>query len=522
MLDTKNHHVTLYREQFKSFYKCEMCATHPNKVYEMYCKTCDLPICPQCTEHRHHRQQKIRIAYKEKREQNENILINIRSETLYKAYGLDFRLEKIVNSEIAIYQNEITPRQSEAMLTKSRKLKDLMDLFQGKVIVKYRLLLIYRVCQQEMNTNKHISKVLAYEHGYEKSENTPVQFLRFIKNTRLPQMQDNPKGLLTLSPAIKTEDLIELLSKIQLTETRKRKLRAEDELTLMPSIALQKSFTVKSVDSCSHISCVTPDRIWLSDSKYLNLTDTSTGNKLFSVNISCFQFSGIHTVNTAFELIYINKNYDINKLSSDMKTTVMFIKSENDWLPMCVYSSPSSGDLLVGMRSRFDRSAVGKVARYSKTGQISQFTQCSKVPETLFSNPIYITENNNGDVVVSDWDRCAVVVTSNEGIHRFSYTRPPPGLKPAGICTDALLHILVCDYHTDTVQMLDENGHFLSYLLIKQCSGIDGNRPRSLSYDVNTHRIWVGSQNKVSVYRYVDRHITLTRKFYYLLILMYD
>uniref|UniRef100_A0A8W8NXR4 Uncharacterized protein n=1 Tax=Magallana gigas TaxID=29159 RepID=A0A8W8NXR4_MAGGI len=36
--------------------------------------------------------------------------------------------------------------------------------------------------------------------------------------------------------------------------------------------------------------------------------------------------------------------------------------------------------------------------------------------------------------------------------------------------------------------------------------------PQSLSYDVNTHRLWVGSlwDNKVCVYRYITRQDALT------------
>nr|XP_034309425.1 uncharacterized protein LOC117683721 [Crassostrea gigas] len=105
----------------------------------------------------------------------------------------------------------------------------------------------------------------------------------------------------------------------------------------------------------------------------------------------------------------------------------------------------------------------------------------------------------------------AVVVTEHGGRHRFSYTGPPSGsgLEPRGICTDALSHIMVCDGITLTVQMLDKDGQFLSHLLTKSQ---EMGEPWSLSYDVNTHRLWVGSgdNNKVSVYRYFTRQDALT------------
>lgn len=43
--------------------------------------------------------------------------------------------------------------------------------------------------------------------------------------------------------------------------------------------------------------------------------------------------------------------------------------------------------------------------------------------------PRYITENNNGDIVVTDFDigPGAVVVTNENGSHRFSFTGHPSG-----------------------------------------------------------------------------------------------
>eukprot|EP00105_Crassostrea_gigas_P033965 XP_019918113.1 PREDICTED: uncharacterized protein LOC109617067 [Crassostrea gigas] len=182
---------------------------------------------------------------------------------------------------------------------------------------------------------------------------------------------------------------------------------------------------------------------------------------------------------------------------------------------MCVYWSPSTGDLLVGM---YNNDAVtGKVTRYNLSGQLTQTIQHDNTGRRLYSFPIYITENNNGDVVVSDYDDYTesgtVVVTALGGRHRFSYTGHPSGsrIDPRGISTDALSHILVCDYETKTVQMLDKDGQFLSYLLTKsQEMGV----PCILSYDVNTHRLWVGSRdnNKVCVYRYITRQDALTDK----------
>lgn len=134
--------------------------------------------------------------------------------------------------------------------------------------------------------------------------------------------------------------------------------------------------------------------------------------------------------------------------------------------------------------------------------------------ELYFSSiPKFITENNNGDVVISALnmtsheDKSGVVAVINQnGTSRFIYKGHPQAseLRPRGICTDALSHILVCDLKTHSVQMLDKDGKFLSYLLIRP-PGIF--TPSSLFYDSKTHHLWVGSidRNTVCVYRYLSR-----------------
>lgn len=132
----------------------------------------------------------------------------------------------------------------------------------------------------------------------------------------------------------------------------------------------------------------------------------------------------------------------------------------------------------------------------------------------MYKLPIYTAENNNGDVVVSDLDLFAGadVVTDCRGKHRFSYTgnSPGSGLLPCGICTDALSHILVCDNKTETIHIhvLDVDGHYLSYISTKSLETV---RPHNLSYDHNTHRLWVKSEkNKLWVFQYISDQTVLT------------
>lgn len=120
----------------------------------------------------------------------------------------------------------------------------------------------------------------------------------------------------------------------------------------------------------------------------------------------------------------------------------------------------------------------------------------------LYCYPLYTTDNNNGDIVVSDSGKHAVVVTDNEGNLRFSYTGPHSILSPEGICTDPLSHILLCKGLK--VHIIDKDGHFLSYFLDAQPGMFI---PQCIYYDVNSHLLWIASSwnNNISIYKYITR-----------------
>lgn len=328
-----------------------------------------------------------------------------------------------------------------------------------------------------------------------------------------------------------TDDLIEPRSKIQIIEEEKP---TEGNICLLKLVSppeLLHTLRVTGVDSFGHIACVTSGRAWVSDGYNCIILTNTKGHTLHRL-FNCYNdlleeglCNGIHTVNGEGELIYIESNVIIiYKLSQDLKSSTALLKfSDPTWKPMSVYWSNFTRDLLVGMYNGVTE--TGKVVRYNEAGQLTQTIQHDNTGLDLYRRPLFITVNNNEDVVVSDndIDTGALVVTDHEGKHRFTYTghQSESRVLPHGICTDVLSHILVCDDITNTVQMLDKDGRFLSLL---QTISQEMNNPRSLSYDVNTHCIWVGSQNenKLCVYRHLTHQNDQTCKtnlsFYHFLI----
>ncbi|XP_052683225.1 uncharacterized protein LOC128163636 [Crassostrea angulata] len=518
-LQTIDHDVVSHRDKINYIPTQEICVRHPSKVYTKYCEPCQVPACNNCQKHRKHKKTDVRTAYKTKRQQHRGTIHTIRSEALFYRPVLLPRIKtdfKTCRTEFSLYQSE--------MLTKAQTLKHLIDYmkndFMCNVFCDFDFK--HRCLKQQKEMIRHIVSLQEYELRYVQPEFifSALQFLSSIK-TALPQIHPTlHTSQLSMTESLNKEDVMESLSAIQITERGNRRVGNQCLLKLTSVPELHQFLTLTGVRCCYHISCVTSDRVWVSDDRYnLILTDT-TGVPLHRVEDSWSGYNtGFHTVNSESELIYINRNYNINKLSKDMKTTTTFIETtDSTWRPQCVYWSPSTGDLLVGM-CYIHHTETGKVTRYNQSGQLTQTIQNDNTGRGLYSYPSYITENNNGDVVVSDCIGLsgAVVVTERGGRHRFSYTGPPSGsrLSPRGICTDALSHILVCDDTTDTVQMLDKDGEFLSHLLTKSQ---EMREPWSLSYDVNTHRLWVGSgdflglrdNNKVCVYRYITRQDALT------------
>jgi hypothetical protein len=371
-----------------------------------------------------------------------------------------------------------------------------------------------RIQQQKSKMNRQVSHIQNYEDRYEQSANCAVQFLVFIKTSCVPQIKDSPNPqqhlLLSLTEGCNMEDVSQLLRgipEIQMS-TGKRQIGIEECVKLMSTPVQHASVCVTGVNDVWHISRVTSNRVWVNSYHNLILTDT-TGVTIHRVTgIPSLWYIGLHTVNSCGELIYIDSKCNINKLSTDNTTVTTLLEYTSPWIPRCVYCSPTTGQLMVAMYNR----GTGKVILYSDQLHPVQTVQHDNTGHSLYRLPGYITENKNGDIIVSDYYH-GVVVTERGGRHRFSYTGPPSGsrLNPRGICTDALSHILVCDVRTHTVQMIDKDGHFLSLLLTQQ-HGIY--RPNSMNYDDKTHLLWVKSYNNtVCVYRYIQRRYSVTGKY---------
>uniref|UniRef100_A0A8W8LNT3 B box-type domain-containing protein n=1 Tax=Magallana gigas TaxID=29159 RepID=A0A8W8LNT3_MAGGI len=525
---TKSHEVVPYKQRKRQL-PLEKCKIHPTRNIELLCEDCQIPICSKCTgtkEHRGHAFTDLELVFTEKCSHCHIEINKIRSYFEPTSQDLKKEIAGDVTEMKKIIEGVRTSIKAEAESVK--KLVDRITSDKIEQVNKIEQSLLETLNGQNQKIDDYINylnDLIKTFYGYLSPSN--IEQLTFALKSENLVIRPIPETSKPVPPIFTTgqyskEDVAKLLGRITFPNTKPQnrkikpmetastqlkptgKQRKQDReksdvkqtLSLSSSVTKVRKYRVPGVDDVYHISLGKSGRLWVSDSEG-NLVQTDLqGNQQQKIQTSG-ELEGYHTVTQDGDLIYTDRyNKVINRITPG-KTITEFIKT-GDWEPLSIHSSHINGDILVGMR----KYGEGKVTRYNKTGTEIQNIQRDNKGQTLYSDPHYITENINGDVCVSDFNKHAVVVVDKSGQHRFSYTGQGSGFYPFGICTDVLGHILVCDDISKTVHLLNQDGQFLSLLLTPQ-QGVK--LPRSVCVD-DENNLWVGQgdTNTVTVYKYLQ------------------
>ncbi|XP_056013661.1 uncharacterized protein LOC125673876 [Ostrea edulis] len=201
---------------------------------------------------------------------------------------------------------------------------------------------------------------------------------------------------------------------------------------------------------------VDDNRVWMGGASYeLKLFDFQ-GNLHDTVSIPT---QGLYLTVYNKHVIYTEQaSRSVRRVAKDKTIQTMF--TTGGWLPRGI-TSTASDDLLVCLR-KDDQS---KVVRYSGTGAVLQNIQYDSQGQPLYRDATYITENVNGDIIVTDWKKKAVIAVDRLGIFRFSYSGRDNKFDVSAVTTDPVGHIIVTDYKGDKIHMLDRDGRFLRYVI---------------------------------------------------------
>lgn len=203
------------------------------------------------------------------------------------------------------------------------------------------------------------------------------------------------------------------------------------------------------------------------------------------------------------DLLYVEKGgHTVHKKTSSGNTSI--INRPEDEIIESVQSSQITGDVLVGIQVRVKGlQQNGKLIRYDENGKKIQDIETAKEEKALYCRPIYIAENNNEDIVISDATKNRVVLMDKEGNYQNSYKGQTPNkrsFKPHGISTNKQSQILVVDHKFGSVHLLDQDLNFLTILLTSEKHDLKS--PSGICLD-DKHNLYVGCEKgKINVYRY--------------------
>ncbi|XP_078321818.1 uncharacterized protein LOC144621815 [Crassostrea virginica] len=296
--------------------------------------------------------------------------------------------------------------------------------------------------------------------------------------------------------------------------------KIEGMTTRYNPLVLMSTMEVPDMYNIHHISVVSSDKLWVSGLWRLQQVD-ATGHVIRTLDDKYQYWSegGGHTVSVEGDLLFIARvrnrvqsttsyrlesQYGIHKMTSDGSITTLLTLALPDVTPWCIHSSHINGDLLIGL-SNESYPRTGRVMRCDVTGRKIGDIELGEKGQRLYKEPLYITENKmNGDIVVSDDRKCALVVVDKSGRHRFDYTGhdTDKSFRPRGVCTDVLGRILVI--HTDMVDtecisLLDHDGQLLTQLLTEQADP-DEFVLKSLCVN-DKNNIYVAYKDKIKVFR---------------------
>jgi hypothetical protein len=513
----------------------EKCKTHPTKDLDMLCVDCLLPLCSKCStqgDHRRHELIDLETVYEDKMALCLDEISKVDKYFLPTSHDLQKEIKSDV-TEIKMIMDSLRT----AMKANGESLKSVVDTVVSENMQEADNIeqsLLEKLQSQDTTYDDYISylnDLLKEFSGYLSSSELSNIIPKLSE--KFPEIQPIPETTKPVTPVFtagqyRKDDVAKLLGKINLKDTkpemrkikpmeivspspsvkstskqkkqdRHKKSDVKQTLSLSSSVTAVRKFNVPGVGRIWHMSLDKSGRLWASDySGNLVHTDLQ-GNQLQKIQTS--GGDGYHTVTQDGELIFTDRNNNVIKKITQNNKITDFIKTAGwfqSWTPLSIHSSHINGDILVGMT----KPTEARVTRYNKTGKELQNIQRDAEGQGLYSAPLYITENINGNICVSDFDNETVVVVNKSGHHRFSYTSQGSGIKPCGICTDVLGHILVCDRYSDTVHLLDQDGQFLSVLLTPQHREY---RPISVCVD-DENNLYVGKilTNTVTVYKYLQ------------------
>eukprot|EP00105_Crassostrea_gigas_P005205 XP_011418717.1 PREDICTED: uncharacterized protein LOC105321926 [Crassostrea gigas] len=482
------------------------CESHPKNECSAYCKTCNVSICMLCVSIKHKSHEMSELS--DKIEELLKVIAKENERLQSFKHELESILDhttKMVSSISSIYKqkkDEVTARGEEwhKEIEKTvKKLHQELDDMQKeheallkKQETEYKGILknldqINRraTSLQKSNDVKEMQTFIPMiEKQKTLSEFTQYSFPTFCEGKIDADYLQSYFGYV-INKQVQENKISFTKKKLKVNEFTETKFF---EIPTVISV-LDTGFPAYGISNRLFDIAYTDDnKVWMGgNTKELKLFDLQ-GHLHRTVSIT-YVGSFIYMLNK--QVGYIDENKRAVKIISNSNNDVT-IFTTGDWNPRGI-TSTASGDLLVCLY----KDNQSKVVRYSSTGGVLQEIQYDSLCQPIYSSPYYITENVNGDIIVTDWKKNSVIAVNRLGILRFSYSKEKNIFFASAVVHDSFGHVIIADYRGDKIHLLDRDGQFLRYIIPRE--GIKS--PRALCIMGHGEMIvgegWTGNAKKI-------------------------
>lgn len=507
------HEIVPYTSQLvKPEAELQKCQDHPKQQCDLFCQDCSVPICSRCLTGNHKRHGAVDL---------EEICETTRStvkEDLEELRKFRKEYEKVVGEskeELAKYIEE-SDKERDSLRELGKQWHQMIDKVIDKVGKDMdEIIQSDTKCLQD-NTEEIQSALQDVKDSIKANEDI-LQDDRFTRLLSYASKNDAFR-IIPSRPAIKTAKIVPVNVKegdiIPKLIHFQRSIR-----TKLPGYSLNRTGNVSSISTksllpepeliatvktnCKQLKGIChnkDDRVWIYGTDEILREVDITGTVQNCITAISKNSQKDIAKNKMGEIVYSHLSDECVNIVREGKISKLLDLS--GWIPFGVTFN-ADDDLMVCMRREdYQESKVGIFSQ----GKLKKEIQFDETGKPLFSasrNNMYIKENANRDICVSDWNACAVIVLKSSGELRFRYTgnlsRSFKQFYPHGIVTDNYCRILVVDRKNDCLHVIDRNGKFLTYIT---CSLQD---PYVLSMDPDEN-VWVGEYDTgcVKVIRYLE------------------
>lgn len=507
------HEIVPYTSQLvKPEAEIQKCQDHPKQQCDLFCQDCSVPICSRCLTGNHKRHGAVDL---------EEICETTRStvkEDLEELRKFRKEYEKVVGEskeELAKYTEE-SDKERDSLKELGKQWHQMIDKVIDKVGKDMdEIIQSDTKCLQD-NTEEIQSALQDVKDSIKANEDI-LQDDRFTRLLSYASKNDAFR-IIPSRPAIKTAKIVPVNVKegdiIPKLIHFQRSIR-----TKLPGYSLNRTGDVSSISTksllpepeliatiktnCKQLKGIChneDDRVWIYGTDEILREVDITGTVQNCITAISKNSQKDIAKNKMGEIVYSHLSDECVNIVREGKISKLLDLS--GWIPFGVTFN-ADDDLMVCMRREdYQESKVGIFSQ----GKLKKEIQFDETGKPLFSasrNNMYIKENANKDICVSDWNACAVIVLKSSGELRFRYTgnlsRSFKQFYPHGIVTDNYCRILVVDRKNDCLHVIDRNGKFLTYIT---CSLQD---PYVLSIDPDEN-VWVGEYDTgcVKVIKYLE------------------